>query len=264
MGGMRGDRSEHLVGLPTVFIGSSAEGLDVGRYLQQALEKSGTCTVTRWDQGVFQASNYTVEALADTAKRADFAILIATADDTVESRGDSRAVARDNVIFELGLFIGALGRERTYIVADRTRELQLPSDLNGLTWLPYKRRADGNQSAAVNDAVLGITERIRDLGPRARIQGDSATQGAQDQRQVLDGEIEQVCSAARSHGWRVKTNSDTTLRLQNRAGRRFTFPIGEPAASRVAFRSFAASLRANGLRVSQSVRRPVGDAPQPR
>ncbi|MGO4104696.1 nucleotide-binding protein [Leifsonia sp. YAF41] len=261
---MSGDRSGHRVTLPSVFIGTSSEGLDIGRHLQQALEGTRACTVTRWDQGVFEASNYTMESLTKAAKQADFAVLIATADDTVESRGDLRAVARDNVIFELGLFIGALGRERTYIVADRTRDLQLPSDLQGLTWLPYEPREDGNQSAAVNNAVLGITARIRSLGPRTSFQSGSPSRESQDQRHALDIEIERVCSAARAQGWRVKTNSDTALRLQNRTGLRFTFPIGESAASRVAFRSFAAQLRANGLRISQSVRRPVGDAPLPR
>jgi predicted nucleotide-binding protein len=264
MESMSASQSEPQVGLPTVFIVSSSEGVNVGRYLQLELEATGACTVTRWDQGVFGASTYAMQALEKAAKRADFAVAIATPDDTVSSRGDSRAVVRDNVIFELGLFIGALGLERTYIVADRTHDLQLPSDLHGLTWLPYKQREDNNQRAAVNEAVLGITERIRDLGPRTLIARGSQATYLNAQSQALDIEIERICSAARAQGWRVRTNSDTAFRLQNRMGRRFTFSIGEPAASRVEFRSFAAQLRANGLRVSQSVLRPVDDAPLPR
>lgn len=205
-----------------------------------------------------------MEALAEAAGRADFAILIATPDDTLESRGATQSVARDNVIFELGLFIGALGRTRTYIVADRTRDLQLPSDLLGLTWLPYKRRPDGNQHAAVNDAVVGILERIRTLGSRTAEAGGLRVWDPSDQHQTLVVEIERICSAARAQGWRVRTNSDTTLRLEDRRRRKFTLSIEDPTSTRVALRSFAAELRGNGLRLSRSVRRPVGDEPLPR
>jgi predicted nucleotide-binding protein len=259
---MSENRSQHPGSVPSVFIGSSSEGLEVVRYLQNALERDGVCEVTTWEQGVFHASSYTMEALSQSAKRADFAVLVATADDSVESRGKSHMAVRDNVIFELGLFIGALGRERTYIVADQTGpELQLPSDLNGLTWLPYNARSDKNMRAAVSGAALEIRERIRELGSRSASHSGVSTHNPSNPYQALDIEIERICSAARAQGWRVKTNSDTTLRLQSHRGQRFTFAIGEPVSSRVELRGFAAELRANGLRISQSVRRPVENAP---
>ena len=87
-----------------------------------------------------------MESLADAARHSDFAVLIATADDRTDIRGQSRSVARDNVIFELGLFIGALGRERAYMVVDRDDDLQLPSDLAGLTYLPYRRNSTNPRS----------------------------------------------------------------------------------------------------------------------
>jgi len=248
------------MGRPTVFIGSSSEGLRIGRYLQLELEQSGDCLVTRWDQGVFHASGYTMESLVGAARRADFAVLIASADDTVESRGTMRVVARDNVIFELGLFIGVLGRERTYIVADKSRDLQLPSDLDGLTWLRYTERADGNIQAAVNAAVVGILERVRQLGCRdQQTDGQAARQG--DHLRALTIEIDRICSAALAQGWKVKANSDTVLRLQSGKGERFTLTVGDALATRQELRGFAAKLRANGLRVSQSVRRPIAEAP---
>jgi hypothetical protein len=253
-------RSTKQTRLPDVFIGSSTEGLEIGRHLQLDLERTGTCMVTRWDQGVFHASTYTIHRLEEAARESDFAILIATADDTVTTRGESQNVARDNVIFELGLFIGALGLERTFIVADRTNELQLPSDLAGLTWLRYTSRPDGNVGAAVNEAVLGATNRIRALGKRLSSVGGGRWDMSGAGR-PLDAEIERVCSAALAQGWRVRTNSGTTLRLQDRSGRKFTFSIGESVSSREELRLFAAELRANGLRVSRSVRQPVKDSP---
>ncbi|MFK3672419.1 TIR domain-containing protein [Leifsonia aquatica] len=253
--------SESAPKLPTVFIGSSTEHAEIGHYLQKELDRSGACVATTWDQGIFQASTYTLDVLAEQAARADFAVLVVTGDDVVASRGEKHAAPRDNVIFELGLFMGAIGRERTIIVADHESKLQLPSDLTGLTWLPYRRRPDGNKSAAVNEAALGIQERIQELGPRERQHHGAGSARADLHRDYLEVEIDRIMVAARAQGWRIRKNSDTALKLESPGGRRFTLTLGNPARSRADLRSFAADLRANGLRVSQSVRRPLEDAP---
>ena len=112
--------------VPSVFIGSSSEASEVVRYLQSELNSTGRCTTTAWNQGVFAAGSYTLESLVEAARRADFAVLVATPDDVVNSRDLAQFAPRDNVILELGLFLGALGRERTYVVADRTAPLKLP------------------------------------------------------------------------------------------------------------------------------------------
>ncbi|WP_350224037.1 nucleotide-binding protein [Plantibacter sp. ME-Dv--P-122b] len=250
--------------LPSVFIGSSSEALQIGRYLQLELEHTGSCVATRWDQGVFQASSITIDRLTEATAQSDFAVLVVSADDTVSSRGVTRPVARDNVVFELGLFIGALGRERTYIVADRSTDLHLPTDLMGVTWLPYTRRQDGNQRAALNEAVLGIVERIGALGPRTQMVTTASASHQSDSQRILRSEIERVCRAAEAQGWRVRTRSETTLRIEDRRRRRYTLSLDDPAAARMELRLFAAQLRANGLRISQSVRRPVQlDRPLP-
>ncbi|PZF32072.1 nucleotide-binding protein [Curtobacterium sp. MCPF17_051] len=247
---------------PSVFIGSSSEGLEIARHLQADLEQSGVCSVVRWDQGIFQASSYAIPQLESAARSVDFAVLIATADDVVQSRGLERAAARDNIYFELGLFIGALGLERTYVVS-ASRSLQLPTDLSGLTWLPYRERADGNIRAGLNDATLGITNRARELGRRAgrKVRADSHASGGH--RQALAEEIAQICADAEAQGWVVRTNSSTVLRVRSPKGRSFAFTFGEPASSRQEIRGFASQLRANGLRVSRSVRRPVDESPIP-
>ena len=55
----------------------------------------------------------------------------------IESRKKKQAAPRDNVIFELGLFMGALGRERTFIVKPRHVDIKIPSDLLGVTFIEY-------------------------------------------------------------------------------------------------------------------------------
>ena len=50
------------------------------------------------------------------------------------SSGDKSADApRDNVLFELGLFMGRLGRSRTFVAYNKDAGLKLPSDLAGVT-----------------------------------------------------------------------------------------------------------------------------------
>src|SRR5258706_16394624 len=98
---------------PRVFIGSSSEALTVARVLQSQLEDS--CQVTIWNQGVFGVGIPILESLIKQTKRTDFAILVLTPDDKIITRGTGYPAARDNVIFELGLFCGSVGTNRTYI-----------------------------------------------------------------------------------------------------------------------------------------------------
>lgn len=142
------------------------EGLKIARVLQSELESATGCTVRRWDIRTFAPGSLTLEALLDEAKAVDFAILVATGEDTITSRGTQAPVARDNIIFEFGLFLGVLGRDRVYLLS--VGEVKLPSDLSGLTRLVYKERPDGSIRAGLNDAVLRAGDAIEKLGPHPR------------------------------------------------------------------------------------------------
>jgi hypothetical protein len=150
--------------LPTLFVGSSTETLDVAKSVQVALED--TAEVTVWSQGVFQPGTPYIQALAEAADKFDFALLIMGADDVLESRGTAISAPRDNVIFELGLFIGALGRNRTFFMYNRDYELKVPTDLSGVAALTYRSRSDGNLHAAIAPACERLTEVLQRMGPR--------------------------------------------------------------------------------------------------
>lgn len=92
---------------PKMFIGSSVEGLDIAYAIQESLHYSVEVTV--WDQGVFSLSRGTLETLVDSLEKYDFAIFVCSPDDVTNIRGAENRTIRDNVIFELGLFIGKLG-----------------------------------------------------------------------------------------------------------------------------------------------------------
>ena len=48
--------------------------------------------------------------------------------------------ARQNVILELGWFIARLGRNRVVILYKD--KLEIPSDIHGVIYLPFKKRVD--------------------------------------------------------------------------------------------------------------------------
>lgn len=148
----------------SVFIGSSSEGKEVAEYLQVALDNY--CEPVTWDQGIFQPSSNTLESLVTASQKFDFAILVLTPDDLVLKRGNVKNASRDNVIFELGLFMGSLGQSRTFIVHRRDDIIDIPSDLAGITRLTFNHRTDNNTQAAINPVAIKIREILKTKGKR--------------------------------------------------------------------------------------------------
>lgn len=153
-----------MAGKPAMFIGSSVEGKRIAETIQVALEYEVDTTV--WHQGVFGLSGGTLESLVSAVDDYDFATLVLTADDLLEKRKVSGRGPRDNVLFELGLFMGALGRNRTFIVHSRTTPPMLPSDLAGVTPATFEDRP--NLEAALGPACTKIKRAIEGQGARPR------------------------------------------------------------------------------------------------
>jgi hypothetical protein len=148
---------------PALFIGSSSEGLDLARAVRSLLAEDAE--VTLWNEGLFAISDTFIESLVHAVPRFDFAALLLTADDLTTSRQNTSLSPRDNVLFELGLFMGRLGRSRTFVIRPRGDRLKMPSDLAGLVTAVYDwPRADDNHKAAVGPACDSIREMIRSLG----------------------------------------------------------------------------------------------------
>jgi hypothetical protein len=148
---------------PSVFVGSSREGLPIAKAIQSLLDYA--CEVKIW----YQAQNPPdgiIQWMDDMPASFDFAILVLTADDIIVSRGTSEPAPRDNLLFELGLFYGTLGRTRTFIVHDRSVATRFPTDLQGLFKFSYTPHVDGNWRAALGSACNGIEEAILRLGRR--------------------------------------------------------------------------------------------------
>jgi predicted nucleotide-binding protein len=171
---------------PLVFIGSSREGLPIANAVKAAIEDGGT-DVRVWTDGVFGASQTTIESLESTVRSSDIAVLVFSPDDKLRSRGTTHIVPRDNVIFELGLFMGALGRNRAFVVRPATGmrvalsgilgklldwlgpeelTLKVPTDLLGVTPLTYEEGGPETLQARLAPACDELKRAIARLGAK--------------------------------------------------------------------------------------------------
>jgi|688.fasta_scaffold220089_2 CRP/FNR family cyclic AMP-dependent transcriptional regulator len=155
--------------VPHVFICSSSENLHIAEQIQLGLDHHKSI-VSKWTDQVFGLTKQTMEDLEREVNSADFAIAVVTGEDVVTSRKRRKVAPRDNVVFELGLFMGQLGRDRTVIVTPRGMNLKLPSDLHGLNPLSFTMPANptdkGQWAAAFGPVCTQLKALFDDRGPR--------------------------------------------------------------------------------------------------
>jgi hypothetical protein len=147
---------------PRVFIGSSTERLDIAYLIQENLEHDAQTTV--WTQGIFKLSTNTLDSLIKSLDNFDFAIFVFHPDDITQIRSVTLETVRDNLIFELGLFIGKLGKEKVFFVIPRNIiNLHLPTDLLGIVPGTYdNERADQNIQASLGPFCNQIRQILKD------------------------------------------------------------------------------------------------------
>ncbi len=140
---------------PRVFVGSSKEQLALAHAIQECLAQDADVTV--WTQGVFEVSKSALESLLAVLDRMDYGVFVFAPDDLVTMRGKKMQAARDNVVFELGLLMGRLGRGHGFIVAPEGHDLHVPTDLLGTTPALYNPiRAKTEPAAALATACHPI------------------------------------------------------------------------------------------------------------
>lgn len=176
---------------PRLFIGSSRESLSLAYAVHENLKRDAECTP--WSEGVFEPNKYTLESILQSLEKSDFGLFVFADDDIIRMRSVDYVAVRDNVLFELGLFVGRLGRERTFfLLPDDHKAFRLPTDLLGLTPLTYESdRQDDNWTAAVGPAcnqVRQIVKRLKVIQATANYR--TASTGA-DSQQSLENEVKQ-------------------------------------------------------------------------
>ena len=150
---------------PVLFVGCSTESLFLTQAIQSTLE-SDPIVVKVWTDGIFEASEFPIESLTRMLNGVDFAALVLSPDDKIISRGSATDAPRDNIVFELGLFMGALGRSRTFLICPHGMDLKVPTDIQGLTTIRYKPDLQSELSSSISPIGSDLRSLILKAGPR--------------------------------------------------------------------------------------------------
>jgi len=149
-----------------VFIGSSGRALEYATALQSLLLDRGIDAEV-WNQSVIDLSQTTIEGLIQASREVDFGVFLLTPDDLLKAAVNDEYVPRDNVLFEIGLFMGRLGRDRVFLVYQSNRGSRILSDLAGVTYAPFNRPDDATDlKRALRPAAVKIRDHIERIGPR--------------------------------------------------------------------------------------------------
>lgn len=136
---------------PTLFVGSSKEALGLANAIHTKLHHVAEVTV--WDQGLFKTNRSNLDNLIKLLDRFDFAVFVWSPDDLLGMRDEKYRAIRDNVLFEFGMFLGKLGRDKVFaVIPEDEPDLHILSDLRGITLLEYEKRKDSNLQASVSVA----------------------------------------------------------------------------------------------------------------
>lgn len=82
-----------------------------------------------------------IEKLESASKDIHFGVVLATPDDEGHraNRADEKAHrARQNVVLELGMLLSKLGRKKVAILLKQADNMERPSDIQGLVYIPFK------------------------------------------------------------------------------------------------------------------------------
>lgn len=160
-----------------VFIGSSSEHLDYAESVQLNIEKIHDIEVVCWNQGIFTPGNYPLEDLLDNLGKMSFGIFVLAPDDFIKIRENDYYTVRDNVLFEMGMFYGALGRKRTFFIVPKNTAdtFRIPSDLDGINYARYIWESTGENfdqrvGSACTQIKRKIKEELKNIVPRDAIE----------------------------------------------------------------------------------------------
>jgi hypothetical protein len=153
---------------PRIFLGSSGKQAKLVQALTRGL--AGVADVEPWT-AVFNPGVSTLDRLVELTREVDFAAFVFAEDDWTSNPSDEaaqgQASPRDNVVFEAGLFGGALGMRRTFIL--HAKGAKLPTDLLGMTAVRYPPALTASDMRTVNQK---LRKAIDDEGRLTRIEGD--------------------------------------------------------------------------------------------
>lgn len=148
---------------PSVFVGGLPENPDIPLAIQKGLDDIANVTV--FTQGVSRLSVPIIESLLEALSRSDCAVFV------FPEERDSASPGYRDALLQLGVMVGRLGRDRTFVVVPAgTSDVVIPTPLLGIGIAEYNssKRTDGNVEGAVAVATTLIRNELRRLRPRTR------------------------------------------------------------------------------------------------
>jgi len=154
---------------PRIFLGSSGQQEKLVQALTRGLQE--IADVEPWTTA-FNPGVSTLERLVELTREVDFAAFVFAQDDWTAKGGSpdpasGQASPRDNVVFEAGLFGGALGIRRTFIL--HASGTKLPTDLLGLTSIRYDPATTPAMVRQINQKLRNVIDAEGRVG---RLEGD--------------------------------------------------------------------------------------------
>ena len=119
----------------------------------------------RWDlqplilDQLVSSGQTVIEKLEEYTSQVSFGIVLATPDDmgyAKESEDKKKYRVRQNVVLELGMLLSKLGRKRVAILLSQAEDMESPSDIEGLIYIPFKDN--------VEEAKLSLAKEMQNNG----------------------------------------------------------------------------------------------------
>lgn len=143
---------------PKIFIGSSTAGASIAEKVKANLSAIGDCFI--WNEpNVWEPNRSTFENLLRMVSYFDFGVFVATADDLTLTNDKIVIEPRDNVILEMALFCGAMGRDKSFLLVEDG--IKLPTDFNGIYMPRFKKLDDSTIKTACDEYSSKIEEHYR-------------------------------------------------------------------------------------------------------
>ena len=205
-----------------IFIASSSEQRRTARRIERTLREPNW-SVEIWDKA-FKFSKTYIESFEGVLDEADFAVVVLTGDDAALVRRTDAVLPRDNVIFELGAFVGRMGRERSFFFVDARSGTRIASDLSGVNDVKFYPESVANSAdrpglrAACERLKLQIREQIR----RERATGPGTGLRYKPSPQVREDQVKlwRFSSQVAGNWWQA-------IERRDRTGRKKTAPVVE-------------------------------------
>jgi Predicted nucleotide-binding protein containing TIR-like domain len=157
---------------PRVFVGSSSEANPVVKALIKKLSRVAHM-VPWWESPEFKPMTSVLsgllEAVDEGVSKYDFGLFVLTPDDVIRSRQRQSRTPRDNVLFELGLFLGSFGPKRTFatlqLETKNVDKVKVPSDFHGIIIPTFTAPKNRTFDHTIEKVAKQFKDFIRD-GPR--------------------------------------------------------------------------------------------------